>query len=209
LVVVDGPNLYNFVVRTLSKHDREVVEPYVKNWLDFDRLLSASTAAYVPDLGTVIFHSGKQLGSAKTMQLRDQYVLTFWARQGSNPYCSTEFVDIPGAQDDGFKGECPKCQEPVVLAEKREKGVDTSITSYLWETSDRWASACIVSGDGDFVPPARSLKRRGKRVFCAVEPGSSRKDLVQVCTSHVELITDFLRRDLAAFHALRPRGEVT
>jgi hypothetical protein len=65
LVVVDGPNLYNFVVRTLDKLDRGGLPSYVKYWLDFDRLLAASCEKYEPILGTVIFHSGKQLGSAR------------------------------------------------------------------------------------------------------------------------------------------------
>jgi hypothetical protein len=138
----------------------------------------------------------------------DQEVVEFWARQGSAPFCSTEEVILPGSQEELLEGTCSKCDGPATFKEKREKGVDTAITSFLWETSERWHSVGIVSGDADFVPPARSLKHRGKTVFCLVEPGSARRDLVQVCTSHLELDVRFLQQDLRSLEVLRKGGNL-
>jgi uncharacterized LabA/DUF88 family protein len=206
LIVIDGPNLYNLIVRALAKFDQKLVGQYVRQWLDFDRVVCATIARETPHLGTVIFHSAKQLGSDKNVKLEGPDVTAFWARQGSNPFCSTEAVVLPGTQEEVIEGTCGQCGNPTSLKEKREKGVDTAITTYLWETSDKWSAVCIVSGDADFVPPVRSLKHRGKRVFCITEPGSSRRDLVQVSTSHLEIDLDFVRRDLAMFDVLRPAG---
>src|SRR6185436_2821830 len=73
---------------------------------------------------------------------------------------------------------------------------------------ERYGSVCLVSGDADFVPPTRSLKRRGKRVYCIVEPGSARRDLVQVCTSHVEINLRFVHQDCMMLQALKPGGAI-
>jgi uncharacterized LabA/DUF88 family protein len=224
LIVVDGPNLYNSVARFITReNNRTPPRDYIKTCFDVDRLTAAtitpSKAAFpfTPRLGIVIFHSSQQLGSDKTVRLTDNDVRAFWARQGANHFCSTELVELPGRQMELTEAVCPNCEDKVIcqncsqparMAERREKGVDTSITTYLLETTDRWESACIISGDVDFVPPVRSLKRRGKRVFCAVEPGSEHRDLTQVCTSHFELNLDFLKKDLKRFEILKPGGRL-
>jgi len=209
LIVVDGPNLYNSVARCLARETDQVsARDYLKRYFDIDRFIIATIRpSYrdlmyaIPRLGIVIFHSARRLGSDKTVKLMDREVIDFWARQGAIPFCSTELVALPGTQEELTEAVCPTCDEtilcqrchqPARMAERREKGVDTSITTYLLETADRWESVCIISGDADFVPPVRSLKRRGKRVFCAVEPGSEHRDLTQVCTSHFELNIDWL-----------------
>jgi uncharacterized LabA/DUF88 family protein len=222
LIVVDGPNLYNSIARFLTREIKQATpRDYIKMCFDIDRLTAAtikpSKAAFpfTPRLGIVIFHSFKQLGSDKTVKLTDTDVRAFWARQGANPFSSTELVALPGSQEELTEAVCPNCEEKVIcqqcnqparMAERREKGVDTSITTYLLETADRWESACIIAGDVDYVPPVRSLKHRGKRVFCAVEPGSERRDLTQVCTSHFELNLDFLKKDFKRFEILKPSG---
>jgi uncharacterized LabA/DUF88 family protein len=222
LIVVDGPNLYNSVARFLTRETKQApARDYFKMCFDIDRLTTATIKPskavfpFTPRLGIVIFHSNQQLGSDKTVKLTDNDVRAFWARQGANHFCSTELVALPGRQMELTEAVCPNCEEKVIcqncrqparMAERREKGVDTSITTYLLETADRWESACIISGDVDFVPPVRSLKRRGKRVFCAVQPGSEHRDLTQVCTSHFELNLDFLKKDLKRFEILKPSG---
>jgi uncharacterized LabA/DUF88 family protein len=222
LIVVDGPNLYNSVARCLARETDQVsARDYLKRYFDIDRFTIATIRRsnidryVIPRLGIVIFHSARRLGSDKTVKLMDREVTDFWARQGAIPFCSTELVALPGTQEELTEAVCPtcdetilcqKCHQPARVAERREKGVDTSITTYLLETADRWDSVCIISGDVDFVPPVRSLKRRGKQVFCAVEPGSGHRDLTQVCTSHFELNIDFLRKDLERFKVLKPNG---
>lgn len=86
------------------------------------------------------------------------------------------------------------------------EGVDTAITTYLLETSSRWASVCIVSKDVDFVPPVLALRRRGKRVFCAVEDAASVSALVRVCQSSFRINTEFLACDFALYRLLVPGG---
>ena len=202
LIIVDGPNLYNSAARFVAKQvNAEVARAYMKSWFDVDRLCAATTEHEVPPrLGTVVFHSKKALGGSKNVQLKQQEVVEFWARQGSNPFCSTEIVELPGMQEEvteavcptcDAKLSCPACKTPGRVEERREKGVDTAITTYLLETSDRWDSVCIVSGDADFVPPVRTLKRKGKQVFCAVDPGGGMRDLAQVCTSHYASTSNF------------------
>ena len=104
--------------------------------------------------------------------------MAFWARQGSNQLSSTELVTVPG--DSG----------------SNEKGVDVAITTFMFETADHWSSVCIVSDDADFVPAIYSLKRRGKKVFCAVSPRASLQ-IVQVSTSHYKLCLPFIDADFS------------
>jgi uncharacterized LabA/DUF88 family protein len=225
LIVVDGTNLYNSVARFLTKErgtDQATARDYIKMCFDIDRLAAATIKPsnevfpFTPRLGIVIFHSMQQLGNDKTVKLvgRDD-VAAFWARQGANHFCSTELVELPGRQTWLTEAVCPNCEEKVICQkcsqralteERREKGVDTSITTYLLETADRWESACIIASDVDYVPPVRSLKRRGKRVFCAVDLGLEHRGLTQVCTSHFELNLDFLKKDLKRFEILKPSG---
>jgi hypothetical protein len=182
------------------------VQQYLSRWFDVDRAIMASLLVDTPPpLGIVMFHSTKKLGT-KEVRIVDQQVAAFWSRQGVNPFCSTEAVYLPGSQEEVQNGYCDKCDKEVVLAEKREKGVDTSITTYLLETSEKWESVIIASSDVDYVPPVRSLKRRGKQVFCLVEPEASTKDLAQVCTSHRELDVRFVVHDAKTMEILRKGG---
>jgi hypothetical protein len=64
-------------------------------------------------------------------------------------------VEIPGKQTEAF--ECEKCGGKLITVS--EKGVDSSIISYLFETVDRWDSVFIFSRDADFAPPIRRDRR--------------------------------------------------
>ena len=123
LVVVDGPNLYNVVTRSLlgSKRDPERVKEYMRLWFDVDRLLVASGIQQNTMLGVVVFHSNKQLGN-KNARLEGTDVNLFWARQGQIPFCATEAIILPGLQEELSKGTCPDCSKTVTLQEKRREG---------------------------------------------------------------------------------------
>lgn len=200
LVLVDGPNLYNDVGRLLSPFmekrslgaDRSA--QYYGAWFDVDRLVAATLhPAHEPnswqDMGTVIFHSRKGVGAPKSpYSIQGDAVLDFWARQGSNPGTSTVLVDIPGSRQGS------------------EKGIDTSIVVYLFETAERWDRAILFTNDSDFVPAVWALRRRGKRVYCASHSEDLSSPLVQACQHFLPLSPEFLLSDLALFEVLLPNS---
>lgn len=204
LVVVDGPNVYNDVVRFFASNrdsadawavPDEVVARYYREWFDIDRLVAATLGDVHEmdpwdDLGIIIFHSRKALGSdTGPGRLKGgEETPSFWARQGANPMTSCMLVDIPGAP-----------QGP-------EKGIDTSIVVHLLETSERWQSAVLFSNDADYVPAVWALRNRGKKILCAGHVDDLSKPLVQACQHFLAWDVPFLRGDLALFHALQPGG---
>jgi uncharacterized LabA/DUF88 family protein len=175
------------------------------HWFDVDRLVRATlnTEASDPKLGTVIFHSLKALG-------RDAFRISdasgFWGRQGANPNTSCIVIDIPGEQREALAGECPSCHGAVQIQSVSEKGIDTGITTYLFETSMGWQSVCLFTRDADFVPPILSLRRQGKQVFVANDQTQTGSGLVRSCQSAFPLDVQFLRRDRATFEFLRQDG---
>lgn len=197
--MVDGPNLYNDVGRLLSKGypsqaEKEVQLRYFRDWFDIDRLITATLGRDLSldpwkDLGTVIVHSRKGLGSSESSySIQGEDVIPFWNRQGSNPNTSTVLVEIAGSR----KGE--------------EKGIDTSLVVYLFETVDRWDSSVIFSNDTDFVPAVWSLRRRGKRVYCSSHVEDISRPLVQACQHFIPWSIGFLRADRDLFEFLQPNG---
>jgi hypothetical protein len=137
--------------------------------------------------------------------------MPFWGRQGSNPDTSCTLIDLTGNQQETYPFECEKCQHRNEAKTTSEKGIDTAITTHLLDTADRWESACIVSNDVDFVPPVVSLRRRGKRVFCAVNDFSRDQAgtaLVQACQSHFILGEKHLLSDYRAFIMCRHGGNL-
>lgn len=200
LVLVDGPNLFNDAGRLLQSASLSASSPstrssYYRTWFDVDRLVGATLShsdmrlEHWTDLGIVIVHSRKGLGSDKTdNSVQGEEAVSFWARQGSNPNTSTLLVDIPGAP------------------QGKEKGIDTTIVIYLFETLAQWDAAVLFSNDTDFVPAVWSLRRRGKRVYCSSHISNSTTPLVQACQHFLPWDTDFLSTDIRFFEALQPGG---
>lgn len=198
LIVVDGPNLYNVVgARLEAEAQPDRLKRYLCDWFDLDRVVFATLGEQSdPHLGIVGFHSKRPLGRGG-YHLKQEETDLFWGRQGGNPNTSCKLVDIPGAHQETYSFDCKNCGLAQQHRSGSEKGVDTSITTYLLETSDRWESVCIVSKDVDFVPPVEALRRRGKRVFCAVEEAASVSALVRACQSSYHINVEFLKIDLA------------
>jgi uncharacterized LabA/DUF88 family protein len=198
LIVVDGPNVMNDAARILGKDgafaasSAEVRQRYYEKWFDIDRLVRTTLLGQidvnpVADLGIVIFHSRCEIGQKGEFTVSgNDKVSTFWGRQGNNTGTSTMLVDLPrpGAQ---------------------EKGVDTSMIVYLFETSENWGSAVLFTKDTDFVPAVTSLRRRGKRVFCSSD-STEPTPLSQVCQHFFRWSLAFLRADRALFEFLQPGG---
>lgn len=193
LVVVDGPNLFNRVGELLAEEaagsDAPFLSRYLSDFFDVDRLVAASIGCPpAMRLGLVIFHSAKALGRG-TWRLSDSDA--FWTRQGLAPECSSLLVSIPGAPT----GE-------------GEKGVDTAITSYLYETEQQWDSCCIVSDDADYVPPVLALRRRGRRVFALVSGKRDDPALARAAQSAYGLNVDFLRADFRMARLIMKDGDL-
>lgn len=177
LIVVDGPNLYNRVCEHLAGlGEPERALEYLKDYFDIDRLIAASLGSIANKLGVIIFHSNKQLGE-KAFRLTGPETEAFWTRQGLNPDASTSLVVIPGATS------------------AAEKGVDTAVTTYLYETVDHWQSCCIVSDDADFVPPVQALRRRGKIVFALVSGKRDDDALARATQRAYRIDGEFLHAD--------------
>lgn len=209
LVVIDGPNLFNTIASKLDADD-EVLTFYLEECFDVDLLVVASLKALAgrsarPRMGIVIFHSRKPLGRG-AYYLADRKTETFWARQASNPDTSAFTVDIPGDQQDTFAFQCSKCGYANEVATRAEKGIDTSITTYLMETLESWESVCLFSRDADYAPLVAALRRKGKMVYVAVPAEERATALVRVSQSTVALDMDFVRRDIAVSKYLMPDG---
>jgi hypothetical protein len=200
LIVVDGPNLYNDLGRYLTHEEpssapQEVQQSYYEDWFDIDRFVEATLGGHLDldpwsGLGTVVFHSHRALGERKSPYAIDGGdTPKFWARQGRNPNTSTMLVQIDGGPDG------------------KEKGVDTTIVVYLFETQGSWDAALIFATDTDYVPVVWSLRRKGKRVYCSSHPRNEpSQPLVQACQHFVPWRVGFLIADRAMFEALRPGG---
>lgn len=209
LIVVDGPNLFNTVGHRLQRDgSKEQLLSYLCTWFDLDRLILATVeASENPALGIVIFHSRRALGTG-SYRLDQQTQDSFWGRQGAAPNTSCIVVDIPGEQNETYEFDCKHCGKANTTTTKSEKGVDTTITTYLLETAPRWESVCIFSRDVDFVPPVLSLRRLGKKAFCAVDDVASASALVRACQSAFALDIDFLHHDFALNRFFAPGGDL-
>lgn len=208
LIVVDGSNLYYAAARMLSglSVSPDLGRAYLSDWFDVDRWVRATLP---PDasarLGIVVFHSRRALGT-KAFRLQAQESDSYWARQGSSPNTSCITVEIPGEQHEAYPFDCIKCGERQNVTTATEKGIDTSITTYLLETAERWESTCIVARDVDYVPPVLALRRKGKSVFVASEPSDAPTALTRACQSFFALDGEFLKNDLAVYRLARSGG---
>lgn len=163
IIVVDGPNLYNVVgARLDGVAAAGRLKPYLAAWFDLDRLILATVgASHDPALGIVTFYSKRALGRG-TYHLDTKETDLFWGRQSSNPNSSCELVDIPGEQQETYAFECKKCGHPQEQKSGSEKGVDTSITTYLLETAGRWQSVLCPKTSISFHPSARCDATKSK-----------------------------------------------
>ena len=209
IVVIDGPNLVNSAANHLQKkypEEKERVRCYLSKWFDVDRLIGASTPFSLEmELGTTIFHSRKSVGG-KSVGLSTEETDRFWGRQATWPNTSCVLIDIPGEQHETLAGVCPKCEEEVELTSRSEKGIDTGITTYLFETCSRWDTLFLVSQDVDFVPPVQALRRMGKKVFLIGVYGARPSALERTCQSCFKLDLDFVQSDFELFRFNSPDG---
>lgn len=215
LVLVDGPNLYNDVDRWLTANAADPLQKdYLAQWFDFDRVIRAALRSSLSEsiddygrdgLGAVVFHSDKPLGRSSS-RLTAEQTSAFWGRQSLSDGTSTVLVTVPGHQPERMAASCPKCAHDVTVESKSEKGVDTSMVTYLFETSDHWRDLVLFTNDADFVPPVQALRRRGKRVFVAAIDTAGTSALKRSAQRFIPIPTQFLASDLAVFKFVQPGG---
>lgn len=215
LVLVDGPNLFGSVGRHLEKslpqtaHTR--IGEYLSGWFDIDRLVRQTLLRANPNepestLGTVIVHSNRQLGKDTFKLEAGAAVSAFWGRQAALPNTSSLVVDVPGDQQEQYPFKCDGCGTENRAKSSGEKGVDSTMIVYMFETSHQWQSVCLFSRDADFVPAVWALRRRGKRVLVAAEPQDSMTGLGRASQSFLTLALDYVLEDFGSFELLRKDG---
>jgi uncharacterized LabA/DUF88 family protein len=210
LVMVDGPNLFGtvgtFLERNIAPEHRNDLRLYMADWFDFDRLVLRTLGEpNAPTLGIVLVHSNKHLG-------KDSFKLSdpskFWGRQSSNPGTSSLVVALAKDDQEHYQFECSKCGESNQCKSVHEKGVDSTMIVYMFETAERWDSLCIFSRDTDFVPAVWSLRRRGKQVYVAAEKADATTALGRASQSFFQVNSAFILRDFGSYLAFRSGGIV-
>jgi hypothetical protein len=114
-------------------------------------------------------------------------------------------VNIPGEQREPLSSTCPNCGSETDTISKAEKGIDSSLIVHLFDTAAYWDVAYLVSGDADFVPAVRSLRRQGKLINVVGFGSSVSSALLKECFEFIDL-TDFFRQDVSAYRLLDNPG---
>jgi len=74
----------------------------------------------------------------------------------------------------------------------KEDDIHMAVDMVDGSADDNFDTAILVSGDGDFVPAVRSVKRRNKKVENIYFKGSSSKTLKNYCDKSLELTREIL-----------------
>ena len=76
--------------------------------------------------------------------------------------------------------------------------MDTSLIVHLFGTADSWDEAVLLSGDADFTPAVRALRRRGK-IISGAGFADAAECLVREFYRFEDLAMGLLRSDFAAY----------
>lgn len=199
---VDLSNFYNRLMKSGIGESRDVRD-YATQWLDFGRMATFLEAVDSP---IWIFYSHRRIGGGSE-RLSGPPLFTFIDRLNQQRGVTAIDVDIPGEQRESITVECPACGGPTQIQHDSEKGVDASLIVHLFDTSGSWDHAIILSGDADFTPAVRSLRRQGKRVSGAGFAGAS-PALRRETFEYINLVDAFLSIDFELFRLLGPGGLV-
>lgn len=189
---VDLSNFFNSLVRCGIDEPREL-RNYFLHWLDFDLLAYAIVGEIVP---VWVFYSGRRLGS-KSERVENAYLAQYIERINRLEGVTAYNVEIPGEQREPVTFKCTKCNELNSAIWESEKGVDAALSVHLFDTADAWDHAILFSGDADFTPAVRSLRRKGKIISGAGISASHA--LVRELYNFVDLRNTYLRSDYAAY----------
>lgn len=144
--IIDGPNFIN----RLLEHD--YTKDYILNGLSLALLYDNVSFSILSESG----HPGK--------------------KRSCDFYCSNKTF---GPKNNGFTSEETKLllekfkKEPwntvhqIDLPSEKEKGVDVSVVTRMFEMQDLCDTIILVSSDKDYVPALEALKRKGKYIVTA------------------------------------------
>jgi uncharacterized LabA/DUF88 family protein len=191
-VFIDLPNFYSRLLKSGLGEPRELRD-YFLYWLDLDLVSKWLTGEFCP---TWVFYSGRRFGPSSERienQLLEAYIKRISRLTSVTPYD----VNIPGEQRESFTVKC-ECGKTVPGQWESEKGVDASLIVHLFDTANSWEEAVLLSGDADFTPAVRALRRQGKIVSGAGFSNAS-ECLVREFYSFEDLSSQILRSDFAAY----------
>jgi hypothetical protein len=115
-------------------------------------------------------------------------------------------VEIPGEQREPMTVICKECNNSNLVMWESEKGVDAALIVHLFDTQEAWDHAFLISGDADFTPAVRSLRRRGKLISGAGFNAS--KALIRELHDFTNLTNAFVKADFAAYKMFSDGGVV-
>jgi len=197
---IDLPNFYSHFLES-GIDDPRLLRDYFLYWLDFDRLAEKLTEA---TSSVWVFYSGRKFGP-KPNQIQDKHLDEYIERINSLRGVTAHDVDIEGKQRELAKYECEACRHQGVAQWESEKGIDASLIVHLFDTTDSWDVAYLLSGDADFVPAVNSLRRHGKIVIGAGFSTRS-SSLVRECYDYIDLASLFLKEDVFAYRIFGKGG---
>ena len=198
---VDLTNFYSQLIKSgLDKPEN--LRNYFMDWFDFSSLSKAITSE-VCDIW--VFCSREKLG-AKDSQISDKYLKDLIDRFNSQKGVTARNVNIKGEQREPYKTTCEKCGCETDAVWKSEKGIDSSLIVHLFDTMESWDVAYLISGDADFVPAVKSLRRRGKIVNGIGFPKKTSSALVRECFEYVNLEFDFIINDYFCYLFTKDKG---
>ena len=144
----------------------------------------------------------------KGAKITNQYMNQLISRINQQKGVTAYNVNISGEQREPFKSKCENCGNETDTIWKSEKGIDSSLIVHLFDTMESWNVAYLLSGDADFVPAVKSLRRRGKIVNGAGFTANASSALIRECFDYINL-EDFFSLDLAIYNLFRKEGLIS
>ena len=206
IVLIDLPNIFNRIVSE-SKRPFSQMKQYFLEWIDMGLLAASVNPNPNGTIGTYIFYSDRAMGG-KTSKINQTELAAFAARQNLISQVSAIDVGIPGNQCESYSFECISCktlQEGNLLL---EKGIDSTLITYLFDMLESWGMATIISHDADYVPAIRALRRKGKVVCGAGYIKRASTAMIRECFEYLDLGKKYLQSDLDLFDLLGKEGQV-
>ena len=203
-VFIDLSNIYNQLLRTKWVDD-SILRDYFLDWLNFRLLAQALTNGDAP-CDVWVFYSSSRIGGSSGSRITGEHLPKYIERINLLDGVTAWDVNIPGEQRESVQVRCSNCKQPAPYEWTSEKGVDASLTVYMFDTMDTWDDAYLVSGDADYVPVVKSLRRRGKLITAVGFPDSSSSALIRECYRFVDIGDIFIQDDLATYLLFKEKG---
>ena len=197
---VDLSNFYSRLIKS-GLDTPQGLRNYFVEWFDFS-VLSKMLMGISSDVW--IFYSGQKLGSSDS-KVVDKDLTDLISRINSQKGVSAYNANISGQQREPYTFTCQNCSHENEGTWKSEKGIDSSLIVHLFDTMESWNKAYLLSGDADFVPAVKSLRRRGKIVIGVGFSRSASSALKRECFEYIDL-DDYISKDLIFYKLFSKTG---